>query len=159
MPHGRYTLTIRSIESDLDNGKEVFRADIEILPPWYLSWWAKSLYVLLLLAAGVWTARFWLMRKQLAKEQREKQLFLEQSRARMDFYNNVSQNLRQALHKIMTLATETEVLRVGRNKLQMIAEVALHIDRVLYIIMIKGNSRSADRRREGILQQAHSFLT
>ena len=107
LPHGRYTLTIRSIESDLDNGKEVFRADIEILPPWYLSWWAKSLYVLLLLAAGVWTARFWLMRKQLAKEQREKQLFLEQSRARMDFYNNVSQNLRQALHKIMTLAAET----------------------------------------------------
>ena len=55
-------------------------------------------------------------------------------------------------------ATETEVLRVGRNKLQMIAEVALHIDRVLYIIMIKGNSRSADRRREGILQQAHIVI-
>lgn len=106
LPHGRYTLTIRSIESNLENGKEVFHADIEILPPWYLSWWAKTLYVMLFVVTGVWLARFWIMRKQLAKEKREKQLFLEQSRARMDFYNNVSRNLRHSLHKIMSLSAE-----------------------------------------------------
>ena len=49
------------------------------------------------------------------------------------------------------LSTETEVLRIGRYKLEMIAEVSLYIHRVFYIIMIEGYARSADRRRERIL--------
>ena len=53
------------------------------------------------------------------------------------------------------LSTETEVLRIGRYKLEMIAEVSLYIHRVFYIIMVEGDARSADRRRERILQQAH----
>ena len=107
LPHGSYTLTIRSIETDVDNGNEVFLTHILILPPWYLSWWAKTLYLLLFVASILWLSRFYLMRKQLAKEKRDKQLVIEQSRARMDFYNNMSHNLKQALHKVMAPASET----------------------------------------------------
>ena len=52
-------------------------------------------------------------------------------------------------------ASETEVLRVGRDELEVIAEVTLHIDGVLQIEVVEGDSRSADRRRERILEQAH----
>ncbi len=113
LPHGSYTLSIRSIETDVENGNEVFSAKIRILPPWYLSWWAKAFYLLLSVASVLWLSRFYLMRKQLAKEKRDKQLIIEQSRARMDFYNNMSQNLKQALHRVMVPASETMEAKDG----------------------------------------------
>ena len=106
LPHGSYTLTIRSIDTDVNNGSEVFLIHIRILPPWYLSWWAKTLYLLLFVASILWLSRFYLMRKQLAKEKRDKQLIIEQSRARMDFYNNMSHSLKQELHKVMAPASD-----------------------------------------------------
>lgn len=59
------------------NGNEVFSAKIRILPPWYLSWWAKAFYLLLSVASVLWLSRFYLMRKQLAKEKRDKQLIMQ----------------------------------------------------------------------------------
>lgn len=115
LPHGSYTLTIRSIETDVENGNEVFLTHILILPPWYLSWWAKTLYLLLFVASILWLSRFYLMRKQLAKEKRDKQLVIEQSRARMDFYNNMSQTLKQALHKVMAPASEAMEAKDGKD--------------------------------------------
>ena len=63
-----------------------------------------------------------------------------------------------AVSKHIELSTESEVLTVGRNKLQMIAEIALYINRILYIIMVEGNGCPTDRRRERILQEAHIII-
>ena len=63
-----------------------------------------------------------------------------------------------AVSKHIELSTESEVLTVGRNKLQMIAEIALYINRILYIIMVERNGCPTDRRRERILQEAHIII-
>ena len=55
-------------------------------------------------------------------------------------------------------APESEILCIGGDKLQMIAKVAVHIDRILYIIMVEGDTCSADGRREGVLQEPHIII-
>ena len=50
-----------------------------------------------------------------------------------------------AVGKHVEFATEAEVLGVGRDKLQVIAQVAVHIHRILHIIMVEGDGGSADR--------------
>ena len=97
LPTGDYTLTIRTVDQAGLQDSEVFRANISILPPWYLSRWAKAVYVMLLLGLLFWLNRFYHVRKQLAREQREKQRMLEQSKVRMDFYTNLSQSLNDKL--------------------------------------------------------------
>ena len=60
--------------------------------------------------------------------------------------------------KHIELASESEVLTVGWDKLQMIAEVAVHIHRIFYIIMIEADGCSAQRRWERILEQSHVVI-
>ena len=60
--------------------------------------------------------------------------------------------------KHIKLASESEVLTVGWDELQMIAEVAVHIHRIFYIIMIEADGCSAERRWERILEQSHVVI-
>lgn len=122
LPPGRYTLTIRTLENDKSVDDEAFTAEILILPPWYLSWWAKTLYLLLLAASVLWIMRFYMVRKQLAREKREKLHIMEQSKARMDFYNNMSQNLKKALHQVMAPVAEMETSGMDKDR-QMISVI------------------------------------
>ena len=54
-------------------------------------------------------------------------------------------HVQTAVGKHIKLATETEVLAVGRDKLKVIAQITLHIHRVFYIIMIEADGSLADR--------------
>ena len=54
-------------------------------------------------------------------------------------------HVQTAVGKHIELATEAEVLTVGWDKLQVIAQVALHIHRVFYIIMVEADGSFADR--------------
>ena len=48
LPPGSYTLCVRVLNDDGTMEEEVSELDIEILSPWYRSWWAWILYVLLI---------------------------------------------------------------------------------------------------------------
>ena len=52
------------------------------------------------------------------------------------------------------VASETEVLLVGGIETEVIATVARHLHRVLYIEMVETDGRAADRTWEGILHEA-----
>ena len=106
LPVGNYTLKIRTIDNAGLQGNEVFQTDISILPPWYWSWWAKAVYALLLLGFLFWLNRFYRVRRQLAREKREKQRILDQSKMRMDFYSHMSRNMKGALRQVMAPLSE-----------------------------------------------------
>ena len=103
---GNYTLRIKTIDSSQGDEDEVFSTNIRILPPWYLSIWAKIFYILLAQGLILWAIRFYIIRKKLQREKREKMRIIEQSKARMDFYNNMSANLSQTLHQVMAPLAE-----------------------------------------------------
>lgn len=106
LPVGNYTLRIRTVDHVGQQGDEVFLTEICILPPWYWSWWAKIIYALILLGFLFWLNRFYRVRKQLAREKREKQRILDQSKMRMDFYSNMSRSMKGALRQVMAPLSE-----------------------------------------------------
>jgi hypothetical protein len=48
LPSGDYTLCVRILHDDGTMDDEINELDIEILSPWYRSWWAWILYALLI---------------------------------------------------------------------------------------------------------------
>lgn len=123
LPIGDYVLKIRTIDGSGQEGHEVFSADICILPPWYWSWWAKIIYALMLVAFAFGLNRFYMIRKRLVREQREKQRILEQTRMRMDFYTSMSRSLKGALQQVMMPLSEMIANSKDKEQVNMVSAV------------------------------------
>ena len=65
-------------------------------------------------------------------------------------------DLPTAVGQDIQVATETKVLLVVGQEVQMVAQVLVHHERVLDIIAVEANGIFADRRGEGVLQ--HTYL-
>lgn len=100
LPPGDYRLTVAAMGGDGTLSAPAYSLDVEILPPWYLSVWARTAYLLFAAALLWWAMNFYLMRKRLARERRDKQHVIEQSAARSAFYDNLSRQLRQPLGRL-----------------------------------------------------------
>ncbi len=97
LPHGDYHLTVHVVNGEGKVADEVYSLDISILPPWYLSWWAKTLYALLVVCLVLWMMKFYLVRKHLVEERRQKAEILQQVEARMNFFARLSDQLKGAV--------------------------------------------------------------
>ncbi len=71
---GAYRFRVRARTIEGRTGEEGAYS-FTILPPWYRSWWAYALYVMLLLAGGYWVDRF--QRRRLIVRERERSRFRE----------------------------------------------------------------------------------
>ena len=97
LPYGDYQLTVHVLDGEGNIGEEVYSLDISILPPWYLSIWARLFYLVLAIGA-VWCGmKFYIVRERLAEEQRQKAEILEQVDARMKFFSNLAERLKAAV--------------------------------------------------------------
>lgn len=97
LPYGDYHLTVHVVDGEGKVGDEVYSLDISILPPWYLTVWAKAFYLLLVILLAVWAMNFYVVRKRLAEERRQKAEILAQVETRMNFFKNLSQRLEDAV--------------------------------------------------------------
>lgn len=102
---GNYVLSVKAVNSDGYVGKEVSQLEIEVLPPFWMSWWAYVLYVL----AGIGVLL--LARHQILKRERERfrlhQIELEVAKneevnnMKFRFFTNISHELRTPLTLII----------------------------------------------------------
>ena len=97
LPYGNYHLKVHVVDGEGNIGTEVYSLDITILPPWYLSIWAKLVYLLLAIALAWGIMKFYLVRERLAEERRQKAEILEQVEARISFFNRLSEDLKTAV--------------------------------------------------------------
>ena len=67
LPHGNFTLKVKAI-GEAQIWSEVFEYDFKILPPWWHTWWAYTLYAILAIGTAGWYIRR--MQRKLAKEQK-----------------------------------------------------------------------------------------
>ncbi len=87
---GMYTLRIRATNSDGVWSTREAAVKIVILPPLWLTWWAKTLYLLLVAAVFVALRLISLQRMRIRNQ-------LEADRIRLRFYANISHELRTPL--------------------------------------------------------------
>lgn len=97
LPYGNYHLKVHVVDGEGNIGAEVYSLDITILPPWYLSIWAKLVYLLLAIVLAWGIMKFYLVRERLVEERRQKAEILEQVEARISFFNRLSEDLKTAV--------------------------------------------------------------
>ena len=97
LPSGTYTLEVRVMNAQGEAKENIFAYSVTILPPWYLSVWAKIIYLLVLIGLVVWAMKFVMMRRRLREEREAKERIMQESSARSAFFDNLSRQLKQPL--------------------------------------------------------------
>lgn len=101
LKYGDYKLLVdKSDAYGLPVGEEYALA-IRIFPPWYYTGWAKAIYAFLVCVLIVWTFNFFWVKNRLKLAQLEKEKVLEQSRAKMEFFTNLSHDFKTPLSMII----------------------------------------------------------
>jgi signal transduction histidine kinase/ligand-binding sensor domain-containing protein/AraC-like DNA-binding protein len=115
LPHGTYTLEVKARLGDTIQGGSEASVVIDIAPPFWLSWWAKTLYALLSLAAiglACYAYRRYLLRmNQLQMEQAGRRKETELNDERLRFYTNIAHELRTPL--TLVIGPLDDLLRHG----------------------------------------------
>lgn len=119
---GRYTFRIKATNcSGIWNNKET-RLSILVLPPWWASWWAYSLYSALVLAIAVTLIRNYHKRMKARAQQKMERLEIAKEKelyhAKMEFFTNVAHEIRTPLTLIKGPLEKVIRLAGGIKELQ-----------------------------------------
>lgn len=105
LPPGRYTFTVTGSNPDGVESGNAGTLTIRIAPPWWGSWWARSVYLLLAAVLAVFTYKFITMRLRLSSEleiEKFERLKMEElNQIRMRFFTNISHEFKTPLSLIM----------------------------------------------------------
>jgi len=95
LPSGSYTLVAKMVNSDGSIGSRESRLDINIAPPFYLSWWAYTLYIIVLIALALYYHRKQTNRLRLAKLKMENEKNKKIEDERNKLYTSITSDLTQ----------------------------------------------------------------
>jgi len=140
LPPGQYTFRVQSANSKGIWGDEFTELNIRVLPPWYRTWWAYVIYLLILGLAIKMYISFSLNRaklqSQLAYETREAERVRDLDLAKTKLYTNITHEFRTPLTIIMGMAQQIKehpgkhlqtgldmILRNGQNLLRLVNEL------------------------------------
>ena len=98
VPPGRYTLHVKAVTGSAAPAGEGIGMEIEILPPPWLSWWAKTLYVLLALAVA---AVAWRTFASIVRIRRAASVEKGLTDLKLRFFTDISHELRTPLTLIL----------------------------------------------------------
>ena len=103
--HGVYTLKVKAVNSDGYESKEMAQLKLIVHPPFWLSWWAYLLYVIMGISALLFARRLTLKRErekfrmqQIEQEAARKE---EINQMKFRFFTNISHELRTPLTLII----------------------------------------------------------
>lgn len=96
LSYGDYHLTVHVVDGEGNIGDEVYQLEISVLPPWFLTIWCKLFYLTLLIVGIAWVINAHFVRKKLKEAKKQKEEILEQVQARMQFYANLADDLKNA---------------------------------------------------------------
>ncbi len=98
VPPGKYVFVVQSIDEANMDLKSERRLEIRVLPPWWRSWWAYSIYTLIGLALAWAIQRLVLFTIRMRND-----VYIEQkvSEMKLRFFTNISHELRTPLTLIM----------------------------------------------------------
>ena len=155
LAHGAYRFRVKAGNRDGVWNEEGAALDIRILPPPWLTWWAKTLYLLALAALFGLIAHFIASRKKLAVQRALNARLQRFDKLKDHFLANVSHELRTPLHGMIGLAEGLIETSGGKgpkatNGLNMIIQcgrrLATMVDNFLDVSLIKNESLALQRK-------------
>lgn len=130
LPYGTYVFKIKGSNNDGVWNENTRTLTVRILPPFYLSWWAYCMYVLLF-GVSVWATIRYFKRKNTEKNRRQMEKFEQEKErelytAKIDFFTNVTHEIRtpltlikapleNLLNKKVDAAVKEDLLIMNRN--------------------------------------------
>jgi ligand-binding sensor domain-containing protein/signal transduction histidine kinase/DNA-binding response OmpR family regulator len=139
LPSGTYTLLVKGANND-GIWSEPVRMQIEILPPFWKTWWAYLLYTALLIMVLFFITRFFYLRGLLLKDEELHQI-------KLNFFTNISHEIRTHLTLIMA---PVEKLLEGQQPAspvgQQLKSVKNNADRLLKLVSELMDFRKADTK-------------
>ena len=136
--YGDYQLIISKVEKSGHPSEHPYILNIKILPPWYYTVWAKVIYVLLFLSLIIWTINFFRVKNRLKMERMDKEKILEQSRQKMAFFSNLSNELKTPLSRIIAPVSQLLPATEEAHEKQTLEEVqrnAMKINSLIHQVL------------------------
>lgn len=119
---GKYTFMVKASNNDGAWSKKVAEISIEVLPPWYKTWWAYFLYLAIF---GALLYLFYYFSFETAKlkneldfEQRNHEKDLELSQRKLTFFTHISHEIKTPLTLILSPIEKLLDNRTLNNKVQ-----------------------------------------
>ena len=101
LPPGTYTLKTKAISSDNVASVETKILTIEVLRPWYLTWYVILLFILIAIALMGSLIYIIVNRQRLIYEKKESQIVLENNENKMLFLTNIAHGLKTPLSLVV----------------------------------------------------------
>lgn len=138
MPSGRNLLYLCTTNPNVNTQAHLIEYQIQVPYPWYLSWWSIAIGLILLISCIVGIIRYVQIRNKKKYEEREREKSLEMSRQKMDFFVNVSHELKTPLSLIIAplsqMISETTNPK-QRKSLKAIHTNSLRLNNLIYKIL------------------------
>lgn len=154
---GRYTIKVRN-GNDTSTASSVTNFKITILPPWYRTLYAYTIYILIFLCIAwliLWRIQLRMKRRY---ERMEKEKTLELSNLKMDFFMNISHELKTPLSLIIAplskLISETKN-QESKQKLELIHQNSLRLNTLIQQVL---NFKQMEYNSENVLIRSHIEL-
>ncbi len=134
LPPGKYRFSICSLDANGNPSDTRYEFVMLIHPPWYYSFWAKCIYVVLLCGLVLWAINYFRVRHRLKIERIEKEKSLELSKLKIDFFTDISHEFKTPLSLIIApvskLILEAKTPQLKKD-LRMIEQNALHLNTLI----------------------------
>ena len=138
LPAGDYTFCIKAANNDGKWNEEPTMLHIRILPVWYCTWWALTLFALSFILLVVGMVRFFWLRKSMQAEIRMERLDKEKreeiSQMKIRFYVNISHELRTPLTLIVAPLQELLNSIKGHWEHEQLSYIQRNTNRLLHLV-------------------------
>lgn len=131
LPSGKYTFRLRVANNDGVWSDDEAALKIVILPPWYLTWWAITLAVLLCAGIAILAVRYFWLRKSREKQQKTQQ---EVNEMKVRFFVNMSHELRTPLTLMLLPVNELIGAHPDPATLQKLTTIRNNTLRIRHIV-------------------------
>ncbi len=121
---GEYTVDLSLSDPELDRDALVSSWKLRVPYPWYRRWWAFALYFMLIALSVALLLRRAHLRELAALREKERERSLELSREKMDFFVNMSHELKTPLSLIV--APLSKLIQESRSEKTREALMAVH---------------------------------
>ena len=169
IPHGEYTLRIKASNNDGVWNEAGIGIGLIVTPPWWQTWWAYFIYVILFLAAGYSLRRYELNRYNL-KNQLELDRVQIESLQKLDhlksqFFANISHEFRTPLTLILGQIENvltSDMDRKDKRKLEMVTKNANRlltlINQLLDLSKLEAGKMEVNKKQHNIVSFLKSLL-